>query len=54
MTDEPYHKLLEYPRDRCGNRGTDKALEENGIDIVVREGDGLMFSIACTAGQWRK
>ena len=49
--DEPYHKLLDYPRGRCGNRGTDKTLEENSIDNVVSEGDGLMFSIACTAGQ---
>ena len=52
--DEPYHKLLDYPRGQCGNRGTDKTLEENSIDNVVSEGDGLMFSIACTAGQWRE
>ncbi|WVO13615.1 hypothetical protein L204_101236 [Cryptococcus depauperatus] len=50
MTDEQYHSLLNFARDRCGKRGIDKTLEENGVDIIMGPGDGLMFNIAASAG----
>ncbi|WVN90988.1 uncharacterized protein L203_106234 [Cryptococcus depauperatus CBS 7841] len=50
MTDEQYHSLLSFARDSCGKRGIDKTLEENGVDIIMGPEDGLLFSIAGSAG----
>ncbi|WVO18403.1 hypothetical protein L204_106119 [Cryptococcus depauperatus] len=50
MTDEQYHSLLSFARDRCSKRGIDKTFEENGVDIVMGPGDALLFSIAGSAG----
>jgi len=52
MTDEEYHSLINYARERCGKRGVDKILEENEVDIIMGPGDGLMFIISGTTGQW--
>ncbi|KAJ5162975.1 Amidase [Penicillium coprophilum] len=50
MSDDEYHKLVNFARDACGRRGIDKALEENGVDILMGPGDGLLFQISGTAG----
>ncbi|KAG7287561.1 hypothetical protein NEMBOFW57_007073 [Staphylotrichum longicolle] len=50
MSDEEYHALLDFARDRCGRRGIDKVLEENDVDIILGPGDGPLFSISGTAG----
>ncbi|KAJ5701174.1 Amidase [Penicillium malachiteum] len=50
MSDDEYHKLVNFARDACGRRGIDKALEENDVDILMGPGDGLLFQISGTAG----
>jgi len=50
MTDNEYHEILRYARERCGRNGIDKVLEENDVDIIMGPGDGAMFTIAATAG----
>lgn len=54
MEPEQYRKLIDSARDRCGKRGIDKVLEENGVDIILGPGDGPLYIIAGTAGQWQK
>lgn len=51
MTPDEYKELIEYAQDRCGRRGIDQALEENGVDIIMGPGDGKMFVIPDTAGE---
>lgn len=51
MTDNEYHEILRYARERCGRNGIDKVLEENDVDIIMGPGDGAMFTIAATAGK---
>ncbi|KAK2597377.1 hypothetical protein QQS21_006001 [Conoideocrella luteorostrata] len=50
MEPEQYRQLIDSARNRCGKRGIDKVLEENGVDIILGPGDGPMFIIAGTAG----
>ncbi|RYP68289.1 hypothetical protein DL771_006791 [Monosporascus sp. 5C6A] len=50
MSDEEYHKLISFARNRCGKQGIDKILEENEVDIIMGPGDGPMFCISGTAG----
>ncbi len=51
MTDDQYHKILQYARKACGTDGIDKALEENGVDVIIGPGDGPLFNIVGGAGK---
>ncbi|KUJ21855.1 amidase family protein [Mollisia scopiformis] len=50
MTDDQYHKILQYARKACGPSGIDKALEENGVDVIIGPGDGPLFNLVGGAG----
>ena len=51
MTSDEYHELINFARDACGRRGTDKALRGNDVDILVGPGYRLLLPISGTAGQ---
>lgn len=51
MISEEYQELINFARGACGRRGIDKTLDDNGVDILMGPGDGLLFSISGTAGQ---
>ncbi|KAM3443914.1 hypothetical protein MY4824_000362 [Beauveria thailandica] len=50
MDPEEYRKLIDQARNTCGEKGIDRVLEENEVDIILGPGDGTMFIIAGTAG----
>jgi amidase len=50
MPKNEYDNLIAYARERCGKRGIDRTLEENGVDVIIGPGDGRMFKISGTAG----
>ncbi|KAJ8132894.1 hypothetical protein O1611_g731 [Lasiodiplodia mahajangana] len=50
MREDEYLQLISFARDRCGTRGIDQVLEDNGVDILMGPGDGPMMSIAGMAG----
>lgn len=51
MTDDKYHEILQYARTACGTNGIDKALEENGVDVIIGPGDGPLFDLVAGAGE---
>ncbi|EGX92259.1 amidase family protein [Cordyceps militaris CM01] len=50
MDPDEYRKLIDEARITCGEKGIDRVLEENEVDIILGPGDGPMFVIAGTAG----
>ncbi len=52
MDPEEYRKLIDEARSICGEKGIDRVLEDNDVDIILGPGDGPMFVIAGTAGKW--
>jgi amidase len=52
MSEPEYQELINFARNRCGKRGIDRVLEENGVDIIMGPGDGPMMNIASTAGKF--
>lgn len=54
MTEDEYNDIMNSARELCGKKGIDKTLEENEVDIIIGPGDGPMFGIALTAGEWPK
>lgn len=51
MTKDEHDELVDFARKACGERGIDKALDDNDVDILMGPGDGLLFMISGPAGQ---
>ena len=45
MTNDQYHKTLQYARKACGTSVIDKSLEENDADFIIGPGDGPLFNL---------
>lgn len=51
MTEDRYQKVLQYARRACGTNGIGKALEENGVDVIMGPGDGMLYTLVGGAGE---
>ena len=54
MTNDNYKDLVDHAKNLCGKEGIDKVLDDNGVDILMGPGDGPLFTIFGTAGEFEQ